>query len=126
MLSASNVPVRELVPREGATAWADSWLLGAKAAHPNCAYRWLQHVLTAPVQATQALVLRESPVNPGACPLMNAAEQGLCATYHAAAPRQLLDRLEFWKTPVGPLWLRRTHRCVGYGAWQRAWAKIRR
>ena len=45
VLLAANVPIREFVPREGSTAWADSWMLAAKAAHPNCAYKWLQYVL---------------------------------------------------------------------------------
>jgi len=125
VLEASGVPVREFVPREGATAWADSWMLGAKAAHPNCAYRWLRYVLSAPVQATEALVLRESPANRGACPLMNAAEQGLCNAYHASAPPQLLRRLEFWKTPVARCGFGGRRDCVPYKAWRRAWAKIR-
>ncbi len=125
VLTAANVPVRALVPRDGATAWADSWLLGAKAEHPNCAYRWLQHVLSAPVQATQALVLRESPANPGACALMEAAEQGLCAAYYASTPPSLLRKLRFWKTPVAQCGYDGRKDCVPYAAWQKAWAKIR-
>jgi putative spermidine/putrescine transport system substrate-binding protein len=125
VLQASNAPARELVPRHGATAWADSWLLGAKAQHPNCAYRWLEYVLTAPAQATQALALRESPVNRAACRLMNAAEQGLCTAYYGASPPRLLRRLAFWKTPVARCGYGGRTDCVSYDAWRRAWVKIR-
>ena len=124
VLTAVDVPVSQRVPREGATAWADSWLLAARAAHPNCAYLWFRYVLSAPVQATQALVLRESPVNPAACPLMNAAEQDLCAKYHGSSPPRLLRRLEFWKTPVARCGYAGRSDCVPYKGWQRAWAKV--
>ena len=125
VLATSNVPVRELVPRAGTTAWADSWMLTSKAAHPNCAYKWLQFALTAPVQATEALALRESPANPRACRLLEAAEAGLCATYHAAAPPSFMRRLAFWKTPVAQCKEGASKKCVPYTAWQKAWAKIR-
>ena len=47
------MPVGRRVPREGATAWADSWLLAKQAKHPNCAYLWLRHVLTADVPTSR-------------------------------------------------------------------------
>jgi putative spermidine/putrescine transport system substrate-binding protein len=124
VLAATGVPVVQRVPREGATAWADSWLLGARATHPNCAYLWLRHVSSAEVQAEQALVLRESPVNPGACRFMEQTEKGSCAAYFGAAPPRLLRRLAFWKTPVAPCGFGGRTNCVPYKAWQRAWAKI--
>ena len=56
VLTAEDVPVRRRVPREGATAWANSWLLARRARHPNCAYLWMRHVLAADVQASQSLL----------------------------------------------------------------------
>lgn len=124
VLSASGVDVQAVVPPEGATAWADSWLLGARAEHPNCAYLWLRHVASAPVQAKQALVLRESPVNPAACPAMNREEAGSCARYLGAAPPAVMRRLAFWKTPARACgWGGRTD-CVPYDEWRAAWARI--
>ena len=97
------------VPREGATAWADSWLLAKQARHPNCAYLWLRHVLGPDVQASQSLLLRESPVNPLACPIMDATEEGSCAAYYGSAPAALLAA-HILEDARGPLWLRRPHR----------------
>lgn len=124
VLSASGVDVRALVPSEGATAWADSWLLGARAEHTNCAYLWLRHVSSAPVQAKQALHLRESPVHPGACPFMNEAERGSCARYYGSSPPSLMRRLAFWKTPARACGRAGRTDCVAYDRWRAAWARI--
>jgi putative spermidine/putrescine transport system substrate-binding protein len=124
VLTAQDVPVGRRVPREGATAWADSWLLAKQARHPNCAYLWLRHVLTADVQSAQSLLLRESPVNRGACPIMDATEEGSCAAYYGAAPTALLKRLVFWKTPVARCGRAGRTDCVPYKRWQQAWANV--
>ena len=123
-LIAADVPVARRVPREGATAWADSWLLAKQARHPNCAYLWLRHVLGADVQATQSLLLRQSPVIPLACPIMDATEGGSCAAYYGSAPAALLKRLVFWKTPAARCGFGGRTDCVPYKRWQRAWANV--
>ncbi len=123
-LLAADVPVSRRVPREGATAWADSWLLAKQARHPNCAYLWMRHVLGPDVQASQSLLLRESPVNPLACPIMDATEEGSCAAYYGSAPAALLKRLEFWKTPAARCGFAGRTNCVPYTRWQRAWANV--
>ena len=38
-LQAAKVPVKEIIPKEGATGWLDTWMLSKKAKHPNCALR---------------------------------------------------------------------------------------
>jgi putative spermidine/putrescine transport system substrate-binding protein len=35
-LKGSGVPVEAVVPSEGMTGWADTWMMNAKAPHPNC------------------------------------------------------------------------------------------
>ena len=123
-LLAADVPVSRRVPREGTTAWADSWLLAKQARHPNCAYLWMRHVLGPDVQAAQSLLLRESPVNQLACPIMDATEEGSCAAYYGSAPAALLKRLEFWKTPAARCGFGGRTDCVPYKRWQRAWANV--
>src|ERR671936_2743574 len=36
-LKAAKVPVKDMIPKEKATGWADTWMLASKAKHPNCA-----------------------------------------------------------------------------------------
>jgi putative spermidine/putrescine transport system substrate-binding protein len=122
-LQADKVPVKELIPREGATGWADTWMLAKKAKHPNCAYMWMKYVTTPQVQAKQALVFGETPVNPKACRFMNKLQKGSCAQYHLNQPLSYYKRIHFWKTPVPDCGNGRKD-CSDYNAWQRAWTQV--
>ena len=84
----------------------------------------MRHVLGPDVQAAQSLLLRESPVNQLACPIMDATEEGSCAAYYGSAPAALLKRLEFWKTPAARCGFGGRTDCVPYKRWQRAWANV--
>jgi putative spermidine/putrescine transport system substrate-binding protein len=123
-LQAAKVPVKELIPKEGTTGWADTWMLAKKAPHPNCAYLWMRYVTTPAVQAKQALVFGETPVNPKACPFMNKMEKGSCSKYHLNAPRPYSQSIKFWKTPVPDCGWGGRKDCMDYNAWQHAWSSI--
>ena len=97
-LRADKVPVKEIIPREGATGWLDTWMLSAKAKHPNCAYAWYSYISSPKVQALQAVTWGESPVNTLACPYMNKLSKDSCAAYHANAPESFYASIRFWKT----------------------------
>ncbi len=32
-------------PKEGTTGWSDTWMIYSKAAHPNCMYLWMNHMI---------------------------------------------------------------------------------
>src|SRR5919197_703277 len=99
-LQAKGVPVKEVIPSVGATGWADTWMLAKKAPHPNCAYQWMKYVTTPQVEAKQALVFGETPVNPKACPFMNKMDAGSCAKYHLNGPLDYYNTIKFSKTPI--------------------------
>ena len=123
-LQAAKVPVKEIIPKEGVTGWADTWMLTKRAPHPNCAYKWMAYAATPQVQAQQALVFGETPVNPKACPFMNRITKGSCAGYHLNAPASYAKSIRFWKTPVKECgWGGRTD-CMDQQAWNNAWASI--
>jgi putative spermidine/putrescine transport system substrate-binding protein len=122
-LQAKNVPVKEVIPSDGATGWADTWMLAKKAPHPNCAYLWMKYVSTPQVQAKQALVFGETPVNPKACPFMNKIQAGSCAKYHLNEPSSYYDTIKFWKTPTASC-NHGKNDCMDYNAWQKAWTEI--
>jgi putative spermidine/putrescine transport system substrate-binding protein len=122
-LQAKNVPVKEVIPSDGATGWADTWMLAKKAPHPNCAYLWMKYVSTPQVQAKQALVFGETPVNPNACPFMNKIQAGSCAKYHLNEPSSYYDTIKFWKTPTSHC-NHGKNDCMDYNAWQKAWTEI--
>jgi putative spermidine/putrescine transport system substrate-binding protein len=115
--------VKEVIPSDGATGWADTWMLAKKAPHPNCAYMWMKYASTPQVQAQQALVFGETPVNPKACPFMDKIQAGSCAKYHLNEPLSYYDTIKFWKTPVADCG-DGNNDCMDYNAWQKAWTEI--
>jgi putative spermidine/putrescine transport system substrate-binding protein len=123
-LQAAKVPVKELIPREGATGWADTWMLAKRAPHPNCAMLWMKYVTTPKVQAQQALVFGETPVNPKACPFMNRIQKGSCAQYHLNAPPSYSRGIKFWKTPVKDCGWGGRKDCMDNAAWNKAWTRL--
>jgi putative spermidine/putrescine transport system substrate-binding protein len=122
-LQAAKVAVSDTIPKEGATGWADSWLLAAKAPHPNCAYDWMKWVSTPKVQAEQAVSFGETPANSLACPLMNKLQAGSCAGYHANQPDSYFKSILFWKTPLSTCDNGKNN-CVPYSEWTTAWTQI--
>ena len=124
-LKAAGAPVDETIPSEGATGWADTWMLATKAPHPNCAYLWDKWVSTPQVQAEQALSFGETPVNTKACAQMEALQAGSCAQYHAdQTGAAYFDTIKFWKTPLADCGNGQTN-CVPYEQWVSAWTTIK-
>lgn len=124
-LKAGGAAVDDTIPTEGATGWADTWMLATKAPHPNCAYLWDQWVSTPKVQAEQALSFGETPVNSKACAEMEALQAGSCAQYHAdQTGSAYFDTLKFWKTPLADCGNGQTT-CVPYAQWVSAWTTIK-
>jgi putative spermidine/putrescine transport system substrate-binding protein len=122
-LVADKVPVKDLIPIQGATGWADTWMLSAHVKHPNCAYKWVNWVSTPKVQAQQAISFGETPANTKACPYMEEIKKGSCTQYHANAPSTYFDSIKFWKTPVTACGNGKND-CMDYSAWQQKWTEI--
>jgi putative spermidine/putrescine transport system substrate-binding protein len=123
-LLAAKVPVKDTIPQEGATGWADTWMLSAHAKHPNCAYLWMKYITEPKPQAEQALFFQETPANSKACPEMDQIQKGSCAKYHLNAPASYFQSLKFWKTPVADCGNGKTD-CMDYNAWNAAWQEIK-
>jgi putative spermidine/putrescine transport system substrate-binding protein len=123
-LQDAKVPVKDKIPAEGATGWADTWMVSAKAKHPNCAYLWLKHISTPKVQAQQALSFGETPANTKACPEMDKIQKGGCARYHGNAPASYFNSIRFWKTPIKECGDGKSD-CVDYTGWQKKWQEIK-
>jgi putative spermidine/putrescine transport system substrate-binding protein len=118
-LMAAKFPIGSTIPSEGATGWADTWMLAAKVPHPNCAYMWMKYISTPKVQAEQATNYGETPDNKLACSFMNKLSAGSCAQYHANDPAYLKS-IALWKTPVATCDNGQAD-CVPYSQWVTAW-----
>ena len=122
-LQAAGAKVAETIPSEGATGWADTWMLATDAPDPNCAYQWMQWVTTPKVQAQEAVYFGETPANTQACPIMNQLQKGSCAAYHANAPESYFNTIKFWKTPLAQCDDGKND-CVPFQDWVTAWTAI--
>ena len=123
-LIADKQPVKDLIPKEGATGWADTWMLSAKAKHPNCAYLWMKYISEPKPQAQQAIYFGETPANTKACKVMDQLSAGSCKQYHADAPASYFNQIKFWKTPIADCGNGKKD-CTDYTEWQQKWTEIK-
>ena len=123
-LIADKAPVKDLIPKEGATGWADTWMLSSNAKHPNCAYKWLAWISTPKVQAQQAIYFGETPANTKACAIMDKLSPGSAAQYHCGASAAYFNSIKFWKTPVAACGNGKNN-CMDYTKWQQAWTQLK-
>jgi len=123
-LKIAGAHTADTIPSEGATGWADTWMLATNAPHPNCAYKWAAWVSTAKVQAEQAINYGETPVNTMACAEMENLSPGSCAAFHANAPESYFNTIKFWKTPIAQC-DDGSQNCIPYSQWQQAWTTIK-
>ena len=119
-LKAAHFPIGDTIPSQGATGWADTWMMAAKAPHPNCAYMWMRYISTPKVQAEQAINYGETPDNKLACGYMNQMQPGSCDQYHANAPISYFRSIALWKTPIATCDNGKND-CVPYTQWVSAW-----
>jgi putative spermidine/putrescine transport system substrate-binding protein len=119
-LKADKFGIGATIPSEGATGWADTWMLAAKAPDINCAYMWMRYISTPKVQAEQAVNYGETPDNMLACSYMDKIQAGSCAQYHANAPSSYFQSIALWKTPIATCDNGKPD-CVPYADWVSAW-----
>ena len=112
------------VPEEGATGWADTWMVSAKAQHPNCAYKWIDYATSPDVDAAIAQNFGMAPANALACE-GSAENAEHCATYHAT-DEEYFKNVWFWTTPIEQCLDGRTDvTCTTYQQWTEAWASVK-
>jgi putative spermidine/putrescine transport system substrate-binding protein len=111
LLRGKNAPVASVIPEEGATGWADTTMLHVNAAHPNCAYKWMEYSLSPRTQGDLAAWFGSVPAVLEACKGNALLGEKGCATNGA----DNFDRIAFWRTPVAACGGGRE--CVPYHEW---------
>jgi putative spermidine/putrescine transport system substrate-binding protein len=118
-----KAPVQSVLPKEGSTGWADTWMIDSKAQHPNCAYAWLNWITKPDIQAQVAEWFGEAPANLKACDLTT--DKNHCNVFHAA-DENYFKQIWFWTTPQTQCLDGRTDtKCVGYADWVTAWNDLK-
>jgi putative spermidine/putrescine transport system substrate-binding protein len=120
---ASGTAVGTTKPTEGATGWSDTWMIKKDTPHLNCAYLWLDHVVSPEVNAQIAEYFGEAPANQKSCALTKNKDH--CAVFHAQET-DFWKNVYYWTTPVENCVDGRTDvKCVPYDEWVRTWSELR-
>jgi putative spermidine/putrescine transport system substrate-binding protein len=128
-LKGSGVKVEAVVPTEGMTGWADTWMLASKAKHPNCMYKWMAWMVTPHVQTQVAEYFGEAPANPKACAELDKTYgsygvKDFCTLY-SVNDKSFYDSISFWKTPQADCGDSRGQTCVSYDQWVTAFQSVK-
>jgi putative spermidine/putrescine transport system substrate-binding protein len=117
-----KVPVKAILPTEGATGWSDTWMIASKAPHPNCAYMWMSYITSPKPQSEVAQWFGEAPANGAACKITG---KEFCDAYHTT-DKAFADQIWYWTTPISQCLDGRTDtECTDYGDWTQAWTEIK-
>jgi putative spermidine/putrescine transport system substrate-binding protein len=112
LLAADKQPIASTIPEEGATGWADTTMMHADAANPNCAYMWLEHSINAKLQGDLAAWFGSVPAVPAACKGNALLTDEGCKVNGADD----FDKIHFWRTPVAKC-ATQSAGCVPYYRW---------
>lgn len=120
-----------VIPSEGVTGWADTWMISANAPNPNCMLQWMDHTLQPDVQAEVGIYYGAAGSNVDSCQLIadTLGEGGEdlvdSVEYSFCGNEEFLDSIYLWKTPAVSCGDDRGDECVDYSKWTQAWTEIR-
>jgi putative spermidine/putrescine transport system substrate-binding protein len=127
----ADAPVDQVVPSEGVTGWADTWMISANAPHPNCMLKWMDYTFRPDVQAQVAYWYGAAGSNTQSCDalrdllgkkyadLVDTVRYGMCGD------AEFLNAIYLWKTPEANCHDDRGNVCMDYSVWQQKWTEIR-
>ena len=120
-----------VIPDEGVTGWADTWMISANAPNPNCMLMWMDWTLQPDVQAEVGIFYGAAGSNADSCQriadtlgeggadLVDSVEYSFCGN------AEFLDAIHLWKTPQAACGDDRGDACVDYSQWTQAWTELR-
>ena len=119
-LVGAKQPTASVVPKEGATGWADTTMLRTGAPHPNCAYKWMEWSLNKKVQGDVSAYFGSVPAVPSACTGNKLLGPDGCKTNGI----DNFAKIAFWKTPTADCF-GKGGTCVPYSTWTSEYQKIK-
>ncbi len=97
LLKAEGLPISSTIPVEGVTGWADTTMLHSEAAHPNCAYMWMEHTLSSNLPSDLSVWFGAVPPVVAACSDGRGMQTAEGCTTNGLDD---FDKIRFWTTPV--------------------------
>jgi putative spermidine/putrescine transport system substrate-binding protein len=98
LMQAEDQPIAGVLPDEGSTGWSDTWMIAANAKHPNCMYKWMNHMASAEANGQATVWFGEAPTSQQACDYAETISPGHCEITHAT-DEAYYDKISYWSTP---------------------------
>jgi putative spermidine/putrescine transport system substrate-binding protein len=117
-----KVTVKTVLPKEGATGWSDTWMISAKAQHPNCMYKWMNWIISPKANAQVAEFFGEAPSQTKACAMTS--DKSFCDSYHAL-DAQYAKQIHYWTTPQVQCVDGSGNDCTDYSEWITKWQEVK-
>jgi putative spermidine/putrescine transport system substrate-binding protein len=124
VLTAANVPVKAILPKEGTTGWSDTWMISSKAKNPNCMYKWMDYIISPAANAMATVWFGEAPVSQAGCDEAEKLSAGHCETFHAT-DEAYFKTVWYWNTPTKECIDGRGPICTDFAEWTQAWTEIK-
>ena len=125
LLQADNAPIEAVLPDEGSTGWSDTWMIAKKAKHPNCMYKWMDHMMSAEANGQATVWFGEAPTSQAACDYAETIAPGHCEQTHAT-DQAYYDKIWYWSTPQADCADSDANTtCKDQDAWVAAWTTLR-
>jgi putative spermidine/putrescine transport system substrate-binding protein len=124
-LKAEKKPVASVVPSEGATGWADTWMMSSHAQHPNCMYQWMKWTEKPDIQDQVAEFYGATPSNAKACDILRKDIGDSADKDYHCGDNAFLKNIALWKTPLQQCGDSRGNACTDYTIWQQKWQEVR-
>jgi putative spermidine/putrescine transport system substrate-binding protein len=119
----AKTKVQTVVPKEGSTGWSDTWMIAAKAKHPNCMYQWMNYIVSPSANAQVAEYFGEAPAQTLACE--QTSDKSFCTTYHAL-DAAYATKIHYWTTPQKEcVDGSGADNCTDYAQWVSKWQEIK-
>jgi len=119
-IGAEGAKTAVTLPEEGATGWSDTWMISSTSKHPNCAYAWLNYIISPEANGAATGYFGEAPAAPKACDFRTD-----CDDYHAG-DADYAKQIWYWTTPIAECVDGRTDvKCTDYSQWTQAWQEIK-
>ena len=125
LMKGENQPVEAVLPDEGSTGWSDTWMIAKKAKHPNCMYKWMDHMMSAEANGQATVWFGEAPTSPQACDYAETIAPGHCEQTHAS-DEDYYKKIWYWSTPQADCADADSNTtCVDQDAWVAGWTALR-
>jgi putative spermidine/putrescine transport system substrate-binding protein len=125
LMQGEGEPIAGVLPAEGSTGWSDTWMINSKAKHPNCMYKWMDHMASAEANGQATVWFGEAPTSQAACDYAETLSPGHCELTHAT-DEAYYDKIWYWTTPEADCAdTDAATTCKDQDDWVEAWTKLR-